>query len=110
MPAAAAQAKRARKPSPLMKIKSRLSLELSKNYRPIEVPFVAGVSISTVWRAIYLNQEKPEQGLAHYRVGRRIIVTGEQIKTWIEKGGETGRSVEDLRREEREAEARKKQK
>lgn len=107
MALATAQAKRAKKPTPLTKIKNRPSLDLSKNYGPTEGAIVAGVSASTFWRAIYLNQEKPGQGLPHYRVGRRIVVSGEQIKAWLEKGGQTGRSIADVEREKVQAEARR---
>lgn len=58
-------------------------LELNMNYSIQEAAIVAGVAAITLWRAIAADHLKT------YRVGRRRVVSGEQIKQWLENGGKT---------------------
>lgn len=58
-------------------------LELNMNYSVADAASVAGVSAITLWRAIAAGHLKT------YRVGRRRVVSGEQIKHWLENGGKT---------------------
>lgn len=90
------------------KIPTRTPIEPTRNFTPEEAAFAAGVAAVTVRRAIDLWQRTTAQGLAHYRVGRRIVISGAQIQAWLDAGGKTGRSIEDVRREAEQAEARKK--
>lgn len=58
-------------------------LELNVNYSISNAAAVAGVSAITVWRAIHSNNLKT------YRVGRRRVISGQQIQEWLEAGGKT---------------------
>ncbi len=92
---------------PQKRIPTRTLIEPTRNFTPEEAAFAASVAVVTVRRAIALNQVMPNQGLSHYRIGRRIVISGEQIQNWIASGGQTGRSIDDVIREKREAEARR---
>ncbi len=76
------------KPKPKAKPKSQTSpsgplLELNRNYSIPDGAAAAGVAAITLWRAIYSSN------LQTYRVGRRRVVSGQQIKEWLESGGKT---------------------
>lgn len=60
-------------------------LELNRNYSIQDGAAAAGVSAITLWRAIYAGH------LQTYRAGRRRIVNGEQIMTWLDAGGKTSK-------------------
>lgn len=60
-------------------------LELNVNYSVDDAAVVAGVAAITLWRAIGSNNLKT------YRVGRRRVVSGQQIKDWLENGGKTSK-------------------
>lgn len=108
MTASAAQTKHATKKTRTKRIPTRTLIEATRNFTPEEAAFAAGVAVVTVRRAIALNQMRPGQGLAHYRIGRRIVVSGAQIQAWLASGGQTGRSIDDVLREREEAGNRQK--
>lgn len=58
-------------------------LETDRNYSVSDGAAAAGVSGITFWRAIYAGH------LLTYRVGRRRVVSGQQIKDWLDAGGKT---------------------
>lgn len=64
---------------------ARLPLETNCNYSVPDGAAAAGVAPVTFWRAIYGGH------LQHYRVGRRVILSGAQIKAWLDAGGRTSR-------------------
>ena len=63
---------------------ARPLLEENRNYTIVEAASATGVSPTTIWRA--LDTER----LQCFRVGRRIIVAGHHLKTWLTAGGQTG--------------------
>lgn len=63
----------------------RPPLELNRNYSVPEAAAAAGVAAITLWRAIYAER------LRTYRIGRRRVVSGAQIKTWLDEGGKTAK-------------------
>jgi excisionase family DNA binding protein len=65
----------------------RPALEQSRNYQVNEAALTMGVAAITIWRAIYNGH------LKHYRVGRRVLVSGEQLIAWRDAGGKTGHSA-----------------
>jgi excisionase family DNA binding protein len=66
---------------------ARPTLEKSRNYTVLEGAVTMGVAAITVWRAIYNGY------LEHYRVGRRVLVSGAQLIAWRDAGGKTGHSA-----------------
>lgn len=66
------------------KVAARPLLEAERNYSIPDGAAAAGVAAITFWRAIYAGH------LQTYRAGRKRIVSGAQIKTWLESGGRTG--------------------
>jgi excisionase family DNA binding protein len=65
-------------------VHSRPQLDPLKNYSVPEAALTMGVSPITVWRAIY------SENLKHYRVGRRVLVSGQHLLDWRDAGGRTG--------------------
>ncbi|HZS10383.1 MAG TPA: hypothetical protein VFD58_36475 [Blastocatellia bacterium] len=101
------QATRVKKRRQKNPISNRPVIEPLREYSIPEAAEARGVSVSTVWRGVFLNQKDPTEGLSHHRCGRRVTVSGQQLFDWMAAGGKTGRSVEDLERERRQAEARR---
>ncbi|MDQ3011732.1 MAG: helix-turn-helix domain-containing protein [Acidobacteriota bacterium] len=64
----------------------QLPLELAKNYALPIAAQVIGVHVNTLWRAVYSDN------LITYRIGRRRVVSGEQLKKWLDAGGKTSRT------------------
>lgn len=64
---------------------ARRPFEINQNYSVKEAATVAGVSAITIWRAIYAGH------LQTYRAGRRRILSGAQVKAWLDAGGRTSR-------------------
>lgn len=60
-------------------------LEPNRNYSIPQGAAAAGVATITFWRAIYAGH------LETYRAGRRRVVSGEQIKAWLDAGGKTSK-------------------
>ena len=58
-------------------------LELNMNYSVQDAVNVVGASAITLWRAIAAGH------LETYRVGRKRLLSGEQLKRWLENGGKT---------------------
>lgn len=58
-------------------------LELNMNYSVQDAVNVVGASAITLWRAIAAGH------LETYRIGRKRLVSGEQLKRWLENGGKT---------------------
>ncbi len=67
-----------------------IPLEPNQNYSIDDGAKAAGVSSITIWRAIYAGH------LETHRIGRRRILSGSQILTWIQAGGKTSRSEQSL--------------
>jgi hypothetical protein len=63
----------------------RIPLELNRNYSVPEGAEAANVAPVTMWRAIAGNH------LQTCRAGRRRIVSGQQIKDWLDAGGKTSK-------------------
>ena len=81
MPAAAQKLKQTTKRTQSSKsIPVRTPTEPNRNFTPEEAAFAEGVGVVTIRRAIALNQRNPGQGLSHYRIGRRIVVSGAQLQ------------------------------
>ncbi|QQS46475.1 MAG: helix-turn-helix domain-containing protein [Acidobacteriota bacterium] len=75
------------KPSGRQKSKRLIvPLDSTLNYSINDGAAAAGVSSTTIWRAVYSGN------LETYRAGRRRIISGAQIKAWLEAGGKTGRT------------------
>lgn len=64
-------------------IKNRPLLESSRNYPVAEAALAAGVSNPTIWRALDCGH------LKCYRIGRRVIVSGQHLLDWLAAGGKT---------------------
>jgi len=77
-------------------IKSRPRIEPAAIYNRSEAAEAVGVSQITLFRAY------DSGNLKGYRVGARISHSGQQLLDWLEAGGKTGRTVEDVRRESAE--------
>lgn len=77
------------------KIKSqpRPTIEPSRNYNRQEAALACDVSEITLFRAY------DSGNLKAYRVGQRVLHSGQHLLDWLEAGGRTGRSAEDVRRE-----------
>ncbi|HQR32073.1 MAG TPA: helix-turn-helix domain-containing protein [Blastocatellia bacterium] len=67
-----------------------IPLEPNRNYSVNDAALALGISPMTVWRAIWA------EALQTHRVGRRHIVSTDQIQTWLAGGGKTSRSSQSL--------------
>jgi hypothetical protein len=86
--------KKARKKSrKITKSKPRPAIEPTRLYDRNEAAHICGVSWPTLFRA-YDNGH-----LKAYRVGARVQHSGQHLLDWLEAGGKTGRTAEDVRRE-----------
>ncbi len=65
------------------KVTPRPLLENDRNYSVAEAAAAAGCAEITAWRAIYSGR------LQTYRIGRRRVVSGAQVRQWLEAGGQT---------------------
>ena len=81
--AATAVTKKSRFTKKVVQPTYRPTLETSRNYPVKEGALCVGVSVATIWRAIQAGRLKT------YRVGSRVIISGEQLKNWLESGGKT---------------------
>lgn len=79
------RAVKAKNPASTKRERRSIPLETTQNYSVRDGAAAAGVSAMTVWRAIYSGN------LECYRAGRRRILSGAQIKAWLEAGGKTSR-------------------
>jgi hypothetical protein len=62
----------------------RLPLEPTRNYQRPEAALACGVAVITIIRAF-------ESGhLKAYRIGRRVIHSGQHLLDWLNNGGKTG--------------------
>lgn len=78
MPATAASAKR--KPTTA---KARPEIIPARNYTVSESALAVGVSDITIWRALESDR------LKCFRVGRRVICSGQHLLDWLKSGGKT---------------------
>jgi excisionase family DNA binding protein len=83
MPVAAAR-RQSRSDKKSIQTIPRPTLDRQRNYSVTEAALTMGVAAVTIWRAIYSGH------LRHYRVGRRVLVSGEQLVAWRDAGGKTG--------------------
>lgn len=64
------------------------TLEPNRNYSVPQGALAVGVASITLWRAIYAGH------CQHYRVGRRVLVSGNFLFEWLNSGGKTGHHAE----------------
>jgi excisionase family DNA binding protein len=70
-----------------VKVPTRPLLETNRNYDRSEAALAVGVSVPTLIRAF-------ESGhLKFYRIGRRVIHSGQHLLDWLESGGRTSNLI-----------------
>lgn len=74
-------------------VKPRPPIEPVRMYDRRESGHVVGVGWQTIFRA------HDNGHLKGYRAGSRILHSGQHLLDWLESGGKTGRTVEDVRKE-----------
>lgn len=62
----------------------RPPLELTAHYSVKQVAVVVNCAEITIWRAI------SSDNLKTHRTGRKRLISGAQIKAWLDAGGKTG--------------------
>src|SRR5262245_7998464 len=77
-------------------VKARPPIDPMTNYDRYEAAELVGVAWQTPFRA-YDNGH-----LGAYRVGARVLHSGQHLLDWLQNGGRTGRTVEDVRKERAE--------
>jgi len=78
---------------PKVKTEPRPAIEAGRQYSRREAAYALGVGQITLYRA-YDNGH-----LQAYRIGGRILHSGQHLIDWLEGGGRTGRTAEDVKRE-----------
>lgn len=86
-------AKRSRK----IKAQDRPIIEPTRNYNRKEAALACAVAEITLFRAY------DSERLKAYRVGSRVLHSGQHLLDWLEAGGRTGRTKENVQRELGEA-------
>src|SRR5262245_55348596 len=76
--------------------RTRPAIEPTRNYNRKEAAIACDVSEITLFRAY------DSGNLKAYRVGARILHSGRHLLDWLEAGGRTGRTVENVRKERAE--------
>lgn len=79
-----------------IKAQARPTIEPTRIYSRPEAADACGVSQITLFRAYDSGHLKA------YRQGSRISHSGQHLLDWMESGGRTGRTVEDVRKERAE--------
>ena len=64
-------------------LETKQTLELNKIYSVTEASQCLSISAVSIWRAIYNDHLKT------YRIGRRRVISGDQLIAWRDSGGQT---------------------